>query len=137
MAYFRFWEEIVADEIMYYTKFKNNKPKYTTYLRNLNDYYDFKDEDFYDSLLKLKQKYTKMKEEEKEAINQIRKIIRDVNSNKSEKVCKIKCKDGIKKLTKTKKQNAEIMQKTLPFTIAKSYVGECKVNCVRLQYKKL
>ena len=119
---FRFWEEIVADEIMYYTKFKNNKPKYSTYLRNLDDYYDFKDEDFYDSLLKLKQEYTKMKEEEKEAVNQIRKIIRDVNSNKSEKESEIKCKDGIKEMAKTKKQNAEIMQKALPFTIAKSYV---------------
>lgn len=73
---FRLWEDVVTNEIIYWIKYHKSCPIYS-YLRDLDLSKDFRDDKYYNAVLTANSKYAKDIQSEKDALNDIRKIIRD------------------------------------------------------------
>lgn len=74
---FCLWEVVVANEIIYWIKYHKSCPIYSSYLRNLDLSKDFRDDNFYNMVLNANSIYAKDVQIEKDALNDVRKIIRD------------------------------------------------------------
>lgn len=117
------WEEIAANEIMLYTRFKKNKPILADYIKEIEGDYDLEDDATYQKHRLIREQYLSRKEIEKESLNTFRQLSRgnndvnEVNASMSEEEKKEKRK-------KKKKYEAyeETLKDTLSVLVVKPYI---------------
>jgi len=117
------WEEIAANEIMLYTKFKKNKSIFADYIKDLDGDYDLEDDSTYQKHCLIREQYLSRKEIEKESINFFRQLSRGNYETGETKTSMTKEeKKEIRRQKKKYEANREALNNTLSVHAVKQYI---------------
>ena len=125
------WEEIAANEIMLFTKFKKNKPIIANYIKDLDGDYDLENDATYQKHYLIREQILSRKEQEKERLNSFRQLSRGKNETDATIASLSKEEKKEKRRQKNKyEENKDVLKDALSVFIVKPYIELFREVCV-------
>ena len=125
------WDEIAANEIMLYTKFKKNKPILADYIKVIDGDYDLEDDATYHKHRLIREQYLSYKEIEKKSLSTFQQLSHEKNDSNEAKVSMSKEEKKEKRRQKKEYEaNEEALKDALSAFVVKPYIEFFREVCI-------